>query len=266
MIHTAAPSQQPVSPIVQHQPEAFSDKWIAHNISQRFQKEGKFSGKLRENLNECLANYDEACADYGLNEEQKLKFVHNLFDGEAKQFFRNYVQPSSTRYQVVAQKMIAELNNITRQNRVRLYLQGLKLPAVIQKENCDVTDSLGKFRTTITRYAPQGPMSYRTEEAKVEYLYNSVIGLPWTKPALTQCYANLPPWNFQQLYTALDAAWLQEQRQAENKIQPVSPARNVFWEVQGMYGVPTRKTSSAPKYPKQNRNFNRDLSKLRGFN
>lgn len=132
------------------------------------------SGKLAEKISECLANYDEACADYCINEKQKLKFVLNLLDVEAKQIFRIYIQPSFIRYQVVTQKLIAEFNNITSQNRVKSYLQGLKLPAMMQKENYGVTDGLGKIRKTIIRFTPQGSMSYRTEKAKVMYLYKTL--------------------------------------------------------------------------------------------
>lgn len=60
-----------------------SAKKVTHNISQRFQKEDKFSGELGENLTEYLASYDEVSDDYSLYEKQKLKFVYNLFDEEA---------------------------------------------------------------------------------------------------------------------------------------------------------------------------------------
>lgn len=39
------------------------------------------------------------------------------------------------------------------------------------------------------------------------------LRLDLSRPALTQCYATNRPWSFEQLYTALDAAWLQNQRQ-----------------------------------------------------
>ena len=44
-----------------------------------------------------------------------------------------------------------------------------------------------------------------------------MIGTEWAKPVLTQSIASTPPWNFQQMYTALDAAWLQEQKQTESR-------------------------------------------------
>lgn len=55
---------------------------MAHNISQRFRKEEKFSGKLGENISESFKNYDEACSDYALTDEQKLKYLHNFLTGK----------------------------------------------------------------------------------------------------------------------------------------------------------------------------------------
>lgn len=223
------------------------ERKIAHSIAQRFKRDERFTGKLGEDINEFLSNYNEAALDYNLSQSQKFRYVHNLFDGEAKRFFRDQVFPQCDNYPSAAAQMIAEYNNITRQNRVRQYLQGISLTSIMEKESCDTSDGLEKLRNIITRFAPQGPRSYRSEEAKVEYLYNAVAGLSWSKPALTQCYTNDPPWKFQQLYTALDSAWLQEERQKDVKMQDNRPEIiPIHWESQGMYGVPRRKTSSAP--------------------
>lgn len=76
-------------------------------------------GKLNEDLNKSFSNYDETCADYGFTDVQKLKCLHNLLDGEAKQLFRSHAQYTSNRYQIAAGKMVAELDIITLQNRIR---------------------------------------------------------------------------------------------------------------------------------------------------
>lgn len=41
------------------------------------------------------------------------------------------------------------------------------------------------------------PATYTTKEVNNEYLYNSVVELDSFRPALSQYYANSPPWNFQ---------------------------------------------------------------------
>lgn len=65
-----------------------SESKLAHNISQRFKNEDRFTGKLGENIEEYLGNYEVACEDYNLSETQKLRHLHNLFDEDAKRFFR----------------------------------------------------------------------------------------------------------------------------------------------------------------------------------
>lgn len=108
---------------------------MAHNNSQRFQIEEKIFGKLGENIRESFENFGEACSNYGLTEELKMKYVHNFFDGEAKPFYSSYVQYTSDRYHLAAGKMVTEFNDISHRNRVRAYLQDLKLPEVLKKEN-----------------------------------------------------------------------------------------------------------------------------------
>jgi hypothetical protein len=66
---------------------------IAHNMSMRFQKsESKFDGTLGQDYSEYISNYLDTAGDYNLNEPQKLKYLHHLFSGEAKQFHRQYVE------------------------------------------------------------------------------------------------------------------------------------------------------------------------------
>lgn len=89
--------------------------------------------------------------------------------------------------------MAAECNNITRQNRVWSYLQESKLPLVKQNEKYEVREDLKHIRNLVGSFALQGSMSYRSEDARVKYLYNSVLSLEWAKTALTQCYENCHP-------------------------------------------------------------------------
>lgn len=71
----------------------------------------------------------------------------------------------------------------------------------MEKEACDAGSALEKLRNTITKYAIQGALSYRTDEAKMDYLYDTLCGAEWAKPALTQCFSHDPPWSVHQLYT-----------------------------------------------------------------
>ena len=107
-------------------------------------------------------------------------------------------------------KMVAQYNNVTTQNRMRQYLQNLKLSSVMEKENCDVTAGLENLRTQINKFTPLGPPNYRFDESKVEYMYEAVVGHSWAASALTNCFSCDPPWNFDKFCSALNAAWLQE--------------------------------------------------------
>ena len=108
-------------------------------------------------------------------------------------------------------------NSITRQNRIRKLLQNLRLSQILKTKNCSVSEALAELCENITQYTPQGPPARRSDPDKTEYLYDAVIGTEWAKPVLTQSLASTPPWTFQQMCSALDAAWLQEQKQNESR-------------------------------------------------
>lgn len=63
--HTSASTNTGAQPIIviQQQPNPFDEEKAEHNNYQRFKKEETFTGKLGGNINHCLANYEEACAD-----------------------------------------------------------------------------------------------------------------------------------------------------------------------------------------------------------
>lgn len=251
-------------PVV-HNParEQENERRIAHNMSQRFKREEKFSGKLGEDILEYLKTYEEACMDYKLSEPQVLQYLHNLFDGESKRFYREKVAPSANNYGQAKNFLVRNYSSPSRQNRIRQFLQGLTLKGIIEKESCDTSEALERLRETITKYAPQGPGSFRTEEAKVEYLYNAVAGHDWAKIPLTQCYSHDPPWNFHQLFIALDTSWLQEQRLTSVPLASSSDSSTVLWESQGTYGAPRTKFKPGNK---RNNYQGKDKSRLRCFN
>lgn len=58
----------------------------------------------------------------------------------------------------------------------------------MEKESRYIIKALEKLREFIKKFAPQELKSFRTEEAKVKYLYNAVAEYDWAKISLTQCY------------------------------------------------------------------------------
>ena len=131
------------------------------------------------------------------------------------------------------QRMLQTFNSIIRQNRVRKLPQKLRLSQILKTKNWSVSEGLQELRETITRYTPQGPKTHRSDPDKTECLHEAVIGTEWAKPVLTQSLASTPPWTFQQMYTALDAAWLQEQKQNEGRKR--DPPQNAFNDANALW-------------------------------
>lgn len=154
-------------------------------MSQSFKMNEIFSGKLCVHVHAYLNNYEEACSNYFFSEEQKFSSLHNLFDGEAKQYYRDTTVGTCSMYDDFKQLLISKYSNATKKEKIGQYFQKLSLRIVMDKKICDVIEALEDFRNTIAKFAPQGLLSYHTEEAKVEYLYNAVVGSKWCNIPLT---------------------------------------------------------------------------------
>ena len=190
---------------------------IAHNISSRFKKEDRYTGKSEKIFMNAVNNCRDCAQDFHLSDEQMLRFFHNVFDGEAKRYYRSHVIQHAQDFNSATLLMVNEFNSLTRQSRARKRLQNLELPQIMETKRIPVSEALEELRETITNCTPQGPPTHQSEQDKTEYLHDAVIGVEWAKSVLTQSLATIPPWTFQQLYTALDSTWLQEQKQKEGR-------------------------------------------------
>jgi Zinc knuckle len=188
---------------------------IAHSMATRLKADQKFTGKLGEDLTEFISTYMDAANDYYLFSKQKLDHMHHLLDGEAKRFYREKMLSSCATFAEATSMMQEEFNSLTRQNRVRKHLQKLRLSTTVGNRRYTVTEALEELREIIDKLTPQGPMTHRSKEDKAEYLYKAVVGATWANSALSSSQSSSPPWNFQTLYAAFDAAWLQEQEEVE---------------------------------------------------
>lgn len=243
-------------------PDYGQDQRKANNMSNRFRKDDKFTGKLEETISEAIASYNEAAVDYSLNDSQKLQFFHLLFGGEAIRHYRNNVAHAVKKFDEACEMMKKEYNSKTRQNRVRKMLQGLRLTQIMEKSNIPVNEALEKLKETISRHAPNGPENYRDDQSLKEYLENAVVGLSWARNALMQSEAETG-WTFNKLYTSLDAAYLQSQREEEaNKrdgkkepdkeesakiIEEKKEVPSINYEGQSTYGRPRNPRSSSSR-------------------
>lgn len=234
---------------------------VTQAISSKFRNEkDKFEGRLEDSYDDVLATYSELCRDLGISTDMKFKYMHNLFTGEALRFYRDNVADSAVDFDQANNMMKYEYNSITRQNRCRAQLQKLRLANIMRKEKVDTVGALEYIRDTITKLAGQGPLEYRLEAHKREYLQEAVIGNPWA----TQCLATskIEAWSFQKLYTALDAAYLHHEQTETAKKRDgrrndqqdflSSKPIGTYYEGQGLYGRPRKpgSRSSAPYQPK----------------
>ena len=122
------------------------DSKIAHNISSRFKREERYSGRIGEDINEVVDNYCDAADDYNLNEDQKLRYFHKVFDGEAKRFYRTSIAGTQVSFDSAVQRMLQEFHSIPRQNRVRKLLQNLHLSQILKTKNGSVNEALEELR------------------------------------------------------------------------------------------------------------------------
>jgi hypothetical protein len=79
----------------------------------RFKAGQKFTGKLGEDLTEHIKNYMDAASDYNLSPQQKLDYMHHLFEGEAKRFYRSNIASSCGTFAEATSMMQGEFNRLT---------------------------------------------------------------------------------------------------------------------------------------------------------
>lgn len=109
------------------------------------------------------------------------------------------------------------------------------------------SDGLEFLKKNNNKFGFQGPPNHWSDMDLVKYMHDAVAVLNWAQTAMTQCTVADVPWNYQKLFTALNAAWLHHEKLSqakELKDQPRSrhgdiPA--VLWSRQSM-----NKRSHAP--------------------
>ena len=264
------PQNAPSSPntkyhfITDHSKKEDDERKLAHNMALRFKSDDKFSGKAGETIDEFFLNYETAAEDYNLNEEQKRKYLHNLFTGQARRHYNEYVLEGMS-YNYAKESLIKEFNDRTKQESTRMYLQNLTLRKVMDRDNLDVPKGLEKLREEITKYGPSGPPEYRSDRVMVEYFCDAVRNEEWSRNTLENCYSN--NWTFNHLYTSLTGAWYQKTRRDNPRntdtLSSGSSDPVIMYEGQRMYGNPRGKR----KYSNATQKFRKfDKSKVRCWN
>lgn len=97
---------------------------------------------MGEDMNEYLLNYSDMCNNLNLNYAQRLKYFHNLSDGEAKKLYCNKIQPSCNNLHETFDKFRHKYNSITHQKRIRHYLQNLHILIVVKEKQVLISQAL----------------------------------------------------------------------------------------------------------------------------
>lgn len=77
--------------------------------------------------------------------EQKLQHVHNLFEGETKQHYREELQNVCQLYEDTKSLLITKYSNISIKNRILQYLQASTIDSIMKKDSCSTIEALEKL-------------------------------------------------------------------------------------------------------------------------
>lgn len=166
------------------------------------------------------------CNDLNINDEQKLKFFHNIFDDEAKRMYQS---------------------SILKQRRF-IYRSMWNL--VIAENKISDDEDWDYSKKTFIKYAVQGPPHQQSDYDLVEYMHDSVTELGCAQIVTTQCAAAGVPWKIQKFFTALDAARPHHEKLTQTRKvihQLRSTANDILvasWNRQSICGRPNTPGSS----------------------
>lgn len=155
-------------------------------------KKAKFTGEFEEAWIEYETDYRLAAKDLQIDEEDQLRLLHNLLDGEARRtYLRNVVSKANT-FEEATQMMRDIYDTPAVQARITNMLNMLKFDDCIdysvEPEKQEV-DALYKLHHKISTLAPQGSVLYREDGHKVEYMRRAVLGKPWASQPCSQISA-----------------------------------------------------------------------------
>lgn len=218
---------------------------IGQSIGMRYSKDSmKFTGAEDQALHEYVGLYLQITRDFSVSNEQKLQFMYNIFDGEAKRYFDDHVDGRVATFSEAVLLMNKQYNSTTRQTAVQNRLSSLRFGKLL-KQGMDDKTALQTIYKTITKLAPQLPTNYRDDTHKRDYLRLAVVGVPWARAPLGRL--TTVDMNFEELYAALiSELQLAEEFDAANDPNPNGgmvaqvPSKAYYFAGQGMYGKSTK--------------------------
>lgn len=136
----------------------------------------KFSGDLEECWMEFVDDYLQILKDFGLTNEQRKQFMHNLLSKDAKRYYLERVDPYAQTFQQAVGMINQEYNSIVRQTRVNNFLNSLRLSDFLAK-GIEMSDALAKIYKLITKLSRQVPTLCRGDAHKIDFLGNATVRL-----------------------------------------------------------------------------------------
>lgn len=127
---------------------------LAHNISQIFEKDDRFTGKLREIFLDHFDRFDEAMRDNNVPHTLKQTIFRICLRMRQRYFYWKQVQLYNGDYEAAKIRMLRTYCNAARQNHVRQFRLIYSLQENKIKNFCDVSEELEMYRNIITKYAP----------------------------------------------------------------------------------------------------------------
>jgi hypothetical protein len=167
----------------------------------------KFSCALGECWSEFISKYLYAAEYYKINPFQKFQYFHHLLRDNAKRFNTRRIQGNVGSYSEASNLMEQGYNSISRWNRISNHLKSLGITQYVSGD-CNTSDALEKLHAEISKLAPQGPMNYRSEEHRIEYLCSTVIDMSWARAPLSR--VNVGGMSNQELFSQLESSVQQE--------------------------------------------------------
>jgi len=242
----AAPSQASAA----GQPTPFDS--LADLVEERYGGDAdKFSGAPDQAVHEYIADYQRVCFDYRLTHAQRLQYMHNIFAGEAKQFYDIHVEGDVVTFAEAVQKLNDEYNSPARQEAVKWELASLRVSILVAKGQTEKA-ALTSVHQKISKLAPQLPPSHRGDAHKIDFLHHAVVGMPWAFQSL--CRIATSGLSFSQLYDELSLALqLHEEARAANAkdesvlsmTEPSRSSRSILLSRQDVYTNPSRIVGAA---------------------
>ena len=163
------------SPTLNHRTE---NNRIHHDVAMRFRnKENKYGGTDKEDLEEFIDEYSAMAFDYNLNDSQKCQFIHNLLKLDALRYYNRSIKRKATTYQETIQSRREHFNSSEAQIRIKMELQSLKFSEFIT-ETGSASKALSKLTEKISNDTPKCPKNFRSEDTKIEFIKKALITYP----------------------------------------------------------------------------------------